>query len=928
MFPPGVPCPRPRPWPSARVLAFALALGVASLELAAPAARADVPPASGPAHDTPHVVTFEDQVRPILKAHCFDCHGEGDAFRGGLDLRLVRSIVRGGDSGPAVVPGEPEHSRILERVASGEMPPRDRKPTAQEIQLLRRWILGGARTLRPEPEALSPGMHITPEERAHWSFQPLRRPPIPAHADPAVPGHPVDAFLEASLASIGLPPAPEAPKRTLIRRLFIDLWGMPPTPEDVEGFLQDRRPDAYERLVDRLLDSPRYGERWARHWLDVAGYADSDGYTHDDAPRPYAYKYRDYVIRAFNRDLPFDRFLLEQIAGDELALQRYPTLDAAAQDAEGRDWLIATGFLRMAADGTASAGIDQETARNQVLADTLKIVSSSLLGLTVGCAQCHDHRYDPIPQTDYHRLRAVLEPAYDWKAWRPPSERLVSLYTAADRETAARIEQEAADLVRQKEGLQATFLRDALRTHLDEKFDPALREPLWNAVQTPPDQRTDAQKQLLRDHPSVNITPGVLYQYNAKAAEDLKAMDARIAEVRRKRPAEDFLAVLTEPPGHAPTTFRFHRGDPRQPREPVAPGTLSVLVPEAVDPVLSPAATGLPTTGRRLAFARWLTRPDHPLVARVLVNRFWMHHFGRGLVGTPGDFGLLGERPTHPDLLDWLASAFVAPPSSEPSSFGLGWSLKRFHRLILTSRAYRRASTTGEERALDPENRFYSRWSLRRLDAEAIRDSFLAVSGALSERSFGPAVPVREDVVGQVVVGIDKKEGDNKMPVEVPLGDDEFRRAIYIEVRRSRPLAFLNAFDAPVMEVNCEQRSTSTVAPQALMLMNSGFALQQASLMAARLRREAGESREARVTRAWHLAFGRPPTPAERDLAGQFVARQIETLATMPPPEAPASPAGPPDRTSSTSATPGAEDLAFRSLCQALLGSNEFLHLD
>lgn len=867
----------------------------------------------------PGAPVYETDIRPLLKAHCFDCHGEGDSLKGGLDLRLRRFMVRGGESGPALVPGDPEASLLYRLVTSGEMPKRDRKPTGAEIERLRRWIEAGAPTAREEPEALAAGMQITAEEQAHWAFQPVRRPPVP-RASGALASRvrtPVDAFVAASLTREGLGFSADAPRRALIRRVYLDLWGVPPAPDEVDAFVADPAPEAYERLVDRLLASPRYGERWGRHWLDVAGYADSDGYTHDDAPRPHAFKYRDYVIASMNADLPLDRFLAEQLAGDELALQRHPTLESAAQDPETRSWLVATGFLRMAADGTASGGIDQDTARNQVMADTLKIVSSSLLGLTVGCAQCHDHRYDPIPQADYYRLRAIFEPAYDWKKWRTPAERRVSLATVADRQRAAEVEAEAVSQVAEREALQTRFIDEALRQHLDEKFEPALREPLWVAFHTPAKQRTDAQNRLLKEHPSANIHAGVLYQYHPKAADALKVLDAKIAEIRSRKPVEDFIAVLSEPGGEAPVTRRFHRGDPGQPREARMPGTLSVLPGGGKLPGWDAKEdTAGPTSGRRLALARWLVSDANPLTARVLVNRIWMHHFGKGLVGTPGDFGMQGERPTHPELLDWLATTLATPAGESGNGReapGLGWSLKGLHRLLLRSTTYRQASgrhPAGD--AVDADNRWYWRMPVQRLDGEALRDSMLSVSGLLSGRLHGEPVPVREDVVGQVVVGIDRKVGDNKMPVDVPMGEDEFRRSVYVEVRRSKPLAFLNVFDAPVMEVNCERRQVSTVAPQSLMMLNSEFALQQARRLAERVFREAGPSREARVERAWRLAYGRAPGGTELAGAVRFLDEQA-TLMTVP---------------GGTAAAEAPSRAALGALCQVLLGSNEFLYLD
>jgi hypothetical protein len=858
--------------------------------------------------------TFEKDIRPILKAHCFDCHGEGEQLKGGLDVRLRRLLVAGGESGAAIVPGKPEQGGLLKLVESGEMPKRDKKLTPAEVALIRRWIATGAKTARPEPRELPAGTGgITEEERSFWAFQPIARPPVPKVRARDRARTPVDAFLVEGLKAKRLRFSEEADRVTLLRRVSLDLTGLPPTPEETEAFLGDRAPDAYEKLVDRLLDSKHYGERWGRHWLDVAGYADSDGYSDADPPRPYAYKYRDYVIRSFNEDKPFDRFVVEQIAGDELARASQATASSVAlAGEESRELLVATGFLRMGVDGSATDALsDRDAVRNQVVADTLKIVSTSLLGLSVGCAQCHDHRYDPILHTDYYRLRAVFEPAYDFRKWHTPAQRLVSLYTDEDRKKSAEIEAEAQKLAVEKEARQKEFLAEALSKHL-EKFDEALREPLREAQNTPADKRTPEQKKLLADHPSVNIHPGVLYQYNPKAAEDLKAMDAKIGEIRATKPVEDFISVLTEPADHQPVTQVFHRGDYRQPRQTVQPGGLSVLGAEG-KPVEFPSDDPeLPTSGRRLAFAEWLTSGTNPLVARVLVNRVWLHHFGRGLVNTPGDFGTMGEKPSHPELLDWLADDFMRH----------GWRLKRLHRLILTSTAYRQSSLRDEKQeSRDPENRLYWRKPVQRLDAEVIRDAMLSVSGALKDRMFGPPVPVRPDVHGQIVVGEDKTTGDNKMPVETSLNGEENRRSIYIQVRRSRPLAMLHAFDAPVMEVNCERRQNSTVATQSLMLMNSPFLLDQAARFAGRVEVEGGTGRAGRIVRAWRLAFQRSPSVEELSEATAFLERQIAHLAALEKPAADeVKKEGP--------AKPSPERQALVNLCQALLSANEFLYVE
>jgi len=746
-------------------------------------------------------ITFEEHIRPILRTYCLDCHGGEAKLEGNLDLRLVRFQLKGGDSGPALVPGDPSSSHLLQRVRSAEMPPGEAKMPATEQAVLEKWITAGAKTKHPEPESLPPGIGISEEERRWWAFQPIKRPDVPLTSSIQPIRTPVDAFLRHVMPK-WLDFSPEAPKLTLLKRAAFDLTGLPPTTEEIEAFASDPSPDAFDRLVDRLLASPAYGERWSRHWLDVAGYADSEGGTADDAMRPWAYKYRDYVIRAFNADKPFDRFIHEQMAGDELA---GPV--AGDMSPEQIELLTATGYLRMAADGTGS-GANTPEARNQVIADTIKIVSNSLMGVTVACAQCHDHRYDPILQKDYFALRAVIEPALDWNEWKPPQARLISLYTEANRKEANEIEAEVQTIAAEREKKQTEYLAAATAKEL-EKYQAPLRDQLKGALDTPADKRTAEQKLLLDQNPSVNISPGVLYQYNQGAADDLKKYDAKIGEIRARKPAEEFLHALVEPAGHAIETHRFHRGDYRQPLEVVGPGMFTVLSHDAQPIAFAVKSDSLPTTGRRLALAQWLTGRDNPLTSRVLVNRFWMHHFGRGLVGTPADFGKLGNQPTHPALLDWLAAEIQEE----------GWSVKQFHRDVMTSTAYRQASRRERDRSsFDAENKFYARQNVMRLDAETLRDRIIAASGEIDQSMYGPAVAVKADETGQVIID-----------------ETGHRRTIYTQQRRSQPVALLQAFDAPVMQTNCEARPSSTVATQSLMLMNGDFLLQQAFQLARRV---------------------------------------------------------------------------------------------
>ncbi|MEI8020939.1 MAG: DUF1549 domain-containing protein, partial [Schlesneria sp.] len=439
-------------------------------------------------------------------------------------------------------------SLIMHRIMAGEMPPGEKKVPADKVQIIERWIAAGALTAREEPLKLDPGIGITSEERAYWAFQPIRRPDVPGVKAANLVRTPIDAFVLAKLESMGLSLNPEADRFTLLKRAYFDLIGLPPSPEETQAFLNDESPSAYDAMLDRLLESKHYGERWGRHWLDVAGYADSEGDGNTDTVRTYIYKYRDYVIKSLNADKPLNQFVIEQLAGDELVTPHYKNMSP-----ETIDTLVATGFLRMAADPTASGQGDPDTSRNLVVTDTIKIVSSSLLGLSVGCAQCHDHRYDPIPQSDYYQLRAVFEPALNWKSWVIPRDRVVSLYTDADRAKAAEVEADAGKLQAAYNEKQAKLVAEAFDKAL-EKFPEDQREVLREAFKTPDDKRTDEQKKLVATNPGLNVNPGVLYQFNAAAAEELKKDMAAIQAKRAEKPNEDFISVLTEPAGAPPVT--------------------------------------------------------------------------------------------------------------------------------------------------------------------------------------------------------------------------------------------------------------------------------------------------------------------------------------------------------------------------------------
>lgn len=850
--------------------------------------------------------SFERDIRPILKAHCFHCHGEGETLKGNVDVRLRRRMLAASDSGPVLVPGKPEQSVLLDRVASGDMPKGEKKLTPAQVALIERWIADGAPTLRPEPAEV-PKFFITEEERAFWAFQPIQRPAPPNVRHPEAVQSPIDAFVLARLEATQLTFAAPASKAALIRRVTFDLTGLPPTPEEVEAFVTDSSPQAYEHLVDRLLASPRYGERWARHWLDVAGYADSNGGSDADSVRDWVWRYRDYVIRSLNADKPFDVFLTEQLAGDELVSPPFGQLTG-----DDLDRLIATGFLRLAPDPTGDGPPDAELARNQVIADTLQIVSSSLLGLTVQCAQCHDHRYDPIPQSDYFRLRAVFEPALDWKQWKTPNQRLVSLMPTEDRQLAECVEHAARSVDTEAQQLHDQLIERFVQKQLELIPEP-MREPVLAARRTPAAQRTDDHQRLLREFPTFQDHI-ILGEIDVEGAKRVEAVRQRAAEIRTAKPADPRVHCLTEEAHHPVDTFLFHRGDHQQPREKILPGGLSVL-PGPASADIPPTNAASRTTGRRLAFARSLTQGSHPLTPRVLVNRVWHHYFERGLVPTLGDFGMLGERPTHPELLDWLASEFVSS----------GWKLKSLHRLIVTSTTYRQSSHHPTAQTADPDNRLLGRFGLRRLDAESLRDSLLAVSGRLDTTMFGAPIPVAFNGRGQVVVGSQNRDGNGDPTGAASLGGAEHRRSIYLQVRRTMPLGVLEPFDSPAITPNCEIRPVSTVAPQALMLLNDPFVLDRATDLAERLRRETPGGVRSQISRLWRLVFSVEPTELEMQRSLIYLAEQTETIRASLA-EAAAARERKDPKAKSSPADPSLQ--SFASLCQALLGSNRFLYLD
>ncbi|HXG12837.1 MAG TPA: DUF1553 domain-containing protein [Gemmataceae bacterium] len=692
---------------------------------------------------------------------------------------------------------------------------------------------------------------IPPAKKNHWAWR-LTAPEPPAVRDRSWAHNPIDLFILARLEEAGLRPAPAASREELIRRATFDLIGLPPTPEEIDAFVNDPSPHAWEKVIDRLLASPHYGERWGRHWLDLVRYADSNGYEHDEV-RPDAWRYRDYVIRSFNADKPYDRFIKEQLAGDEL----YP------DDPEA---LIATGFNLLGPDMTDAA--DQMQRRQNTLNDMTDTAALVFLGLTMACARCHDHKFEPIPQSDYYRLQAFFTPAAFRRDLVIASPDQRAAYETALKEYTALVKPIQDEIAR----LEAPYrkrLYEAKLARLDDEVRAAHR--------TPPAERTALQKDL------VEKTTRFVTVSSQEVVKALSEPDrARYQELQRqlrqhdgKRPAPLPVAMgLTDAAPTPPRTFVLERGELSEPAEEVEPGFPIILLPDhrAVPAVIEPMGTA--TTGRRSALARWIAAPENPLTARVMVNRLWQHHFGRGIVATASDFGVRGAKPTHPELLDWLARELIRR----------GWSIKQMHRLILTSATYQQSTrASAETRAQDPDNRLFSRMNRQRLEGEIIRDSLLAVSGRLDRRMGGPGV--FPPIPAEALVGF-------KGWTVSPDPRDHVRRSVYIFARRNLRFPFLEAFDLPDSNLSCPQRERSVTAPQALALLNAADVMAAAQALADRLEREAG-SNEERIERAYRLTLGRRPTETERQAARAFL-----------------------------------KDSPLSELCRALFNVNEFVYLE
>lgn len=859
--------------------------------------------------------TYQHEVLPLFTQRCLACHNAKAS--GGLDLRTLESLMRGGGSGQPIEPGKPDASLLYQKVETGQMPIGGKRLTREELALVRAWIEKGQfPSIRPAVQTLAPEARINDEARKFWSFQRPVKKPAPEVAAKERVRSPIDAFILQKLQDKKLTMNPDAPREKLIRRAYFDLTGLPPTPEEVAAFVRDPAPNAFEKLVDRLLESPGYGERWARHWLDVAGYADSNGYLGDE-PRPYAWQYRDWVIKALNRDMPYNQFLMEQLAGDQMSNWRI----GEKLPPETVDRLIATGFLRLTPDGTDNQSIYEIDKQFDAAHAVTEVSVKAVMGLNINCARCHDHKYDPVLQKDYYRIMALYRPVYDpddsfpkakgeskwlpanlgWGAW---PVRLIPNATQAEIDKYVQAVQDLEGR-RKKAGRQTAAVyaaaRERWRETQYEKMAEPLRGQLLKVSRTPAAERTPDQTKLLKEN-------AAKFQIED---EDLAALDPVVAKFEADQEVENQAVRQVKPQmiwgawdvSPEAKTQLLARGNFDSPREVIEPG-IPLILDDPKNPFRVPQPPpGTPHTGRRLAFAKWLTQPDHPLTARVIVNRVWQYHFGAGIVATPDDFGSQGARPTHPELLDWLAVSFVEN----------GWSLKWLHREIMRSSVYRQ-SPAGERSKFqaDESNQWLARWAPRRLESEAVRDAVLAVSGQLTRAMYGPPIALctlpdgsyHTEASGRLD---DKIEGHTRFfppacgkPAAARLDDrrQATRRTIYVQARRTYVVGLLGAYDAPMMETNAAVRFRTAAARQALSALHNPLMLDAAAKLADRTRKESGDDLVARVRRAIELTYARPASEKEIEFGFGRISAQKDP------------------------------EFGMRLFCQALLASSEFLYLD
>jgi hypothetical protein len=708
-------------------------------------------------------------------------------------------------------------------------------------------------------------------EKPARSFTPPRRPAVPeiAHLKSAI-RNPIDSFIFAKVCEKGLALSAEADRTTLLRRVTFDLTGFPPTSTEMDAFLKDSSPDAYEKVVERLLNSPAFGERMAGPWLDLVRYAESDGFK-EDAHRPAAHRYRDWVIRAFNADLGYDHFVAWQLAGDEL-------------EPDNRDALTATGFLRLYPDEYNAANLEQRW--QEILDDVTDVTGAAFLGLTVGCARCHDHKYDPTSQKDYFALQSFLAPML-------PRDELPSTLDAAWEKASKPIRDEIDRLL--------APLRADIRKRSLEKFRAEIQE----AARTPPEKRTPYQEQIaaLAEKQVKRAIRDALVKPPADIKKKLDELEAKLAAIPGRPHAAELVMAVSDVSRAAPPTHRLRGGNWKNPKEIIEPS-----FPEFLG--RTPPDTHLPrdmnSTGRRSALARWLARPEHPLTARVVVNRLWQHHFGVGLVATSNDFGAAGDPSTHPELLDWLACELTGEPGTKVPGIGSPWSLKRIHRLIVTSATYRQSSRIDPQTemhrkalAVDRDNKLLWHARRRRLEGEALRDAMLSLSGEVNRRMFGPSARPK------LPEGLSKyawKPDENEI--------DQNRRSIYVQARRNLRFPLFDVFDLPDMHNSCSRRSQTTTAPQALLLLNGELTRERTNRWAVELLRRHGDDLHALTAAAYRAAWSRPATGDEVRLGVDFIRKQADRFRSL---------------------NGGSKDTlapAIADFCHAVVNSNEMLYVD
>jgi hypothetical protein len=751
---------------------------------------------------------FASKLQPLLQKQCGSCHS-GALKQAGLSVDTLSDLLKGGKQGAALRPGDSKESLVM-RYILGEKSPRmplGGSLSTSEIAL----VASAIDAMKPSADdAAAVDPHVA------WIARTPKAVTVPPVRDAAWVKNPIDAFVLSRLESKAMSPAPPADRRALIRRLYFDLIGLPPSPQAVEDFVHDQDPQAYEKLIDKLLAMPQYGERWARHWLDLVRFAESDGFA-IDGERPTAWRYRDYVIRSLNSDKPYDQFVMEQLAGDEI--------DRGGSPADRSERLVALGFLRM---GTWEADANFKTQlRQDFLNEVATTTSSVFLGMTAGCARCHDHKYDPIPQRDFYRLQAFF--------------------------AATRVEDRPAPFLPVEDPQR---MKQLMRRYEDEA--EAADEQVKKLEKTLK-QKYAAAKNLTADDKAVADFEKALRDkkdpiYTAEERESITA--ARLAVRRlteanlRYRPVAYAAADVTPPHVPAlPDTFVLSGGDLGNKAEKVEPGFLRVLTGNS-EPAKIPFAGG--SSGRRRALAEWIASAENPLTARVMVNRIWQHHFGEGIVRTPGDFGKNGDRPSHPELLDWLATRFVENK----------WSIKQMHKLMLTSNTYLQSTSHPEWKKygeLDPDNRLFWRMNWIRLESEVVRDAILASSGRLRDEAGGPGMffDVPPDVA----------EGFEFFKWFASPEDQQLRRTIYAFQRRSVMMPMMEVFDGANMSESCSRRSVTTVAPQAFTLLNGQLTTTEASHFASRVIELAGPDRDRQIEKAFTIALARKPEPAEIDKA-------------------------------------------------------------